>query len=296
MIASFFHSKDERQASYRYRGAIPARELGWPMNDETADIWIVSKIDKDTPALIERGHALGKRVVVDVCDLHFALSWYQQSIQLADHVTVPTEYAAHIVEADFGRVASVIPDSYELPSRKPHVDGIKLFWFGHAQNFYSLEPWLPALRPYTLRVMSNIEGAIPWSLDRLQQELFWADVVLITETAPYKSANRAVEAIRMGCFVVAEPHPGLMDIPGIWIGNLLKGIQWVEQNPALANERVGQAQTYVQERFSPARVANAWRTCIQACASNWGVDISPGTDGSTWTASAPVTAPTSSAT
>ncbi len=296
MNASFFHSKTAQQASYRYRGAIPARELGWPMNDETADIWIVSKIDKGTPAFIERGHAMGKRVVVDVCDLHLALSWYQEAILHADHVTVPTEFAADVIAADFGAPVSVIPDPYECPEREPHVRGLHLFWFGHAQNFYSLEPWLPALKPYTLRVMSNIEGAIPWSFDRLQEELAWADVVLIPETAPYKSPNRAVEAIRQGCFVVAEPHPGLADIPGLWTGHLLKGIQWVEQHQTEANARVTQAQTYVRERFSPARVANAWRTCIQACASNWGVDISPGTDGSTWTASAPVTAPMSSAT
>ena len=293
MNVSFFHGKTAQQASYRYRGAIPARELGVPMNDESATIWIVSKIDRGTPALIERAHAHGKRVIVDACDLHFAMPWYRASIEMADQLTTPTRVSASILYEDFGRPVAVIPDPYELQEASPHVCGLNLFWFGHAQNYYSLEPWLPALKGYTLRVMSNVEGAIPWSLDRLQEELAWADVVLIPETAPYKSANRAVEAIRQGCFVVAEPHPSLMDMPGIWVGNLLKGIQWVEQNPQVANERIRESQNYVREHYSQARVANAWRTLIQACASSWGVDISPGLDGSTSMAVEPQTAPMS---
>jgi hypothetical protein len=296
MMASFFHSKDARMASYRYRGLIPSRELGWPMNDESADIWIVSKIDRGTPAFIDKAHARGKHVVVDACDLHFQEPWYRLAIESADHVTAPTDVSAWLLGDEFGKSVTAIDDPYEFDEAAPHVQGVKLFWFGHASNYYSLEPWLPDLKSYDLRIMSNIDGAMPWSIESLKEQLAWADVVLIPETAPYKSANRAVEAIRRGCFVVAEPHESLRQIPGIWRGNLLKGVQWVQQNPQLTTGHIEQAQSYVRERFSPARVANAWRTIIEACASSWGVDISRGMVGSMLMASDPPSVPMSSAT
>jgi hypothetical protein len=66
-----------------------------------------------------------------------------------------------------------------------------------------------------LRVVSNFEGAIPWSKETMLEEFARADIVVIPTTASYKSANRAIEAIRQGCFVVAEPHPALEGFPDL---------------------------------------------------------------------------------
>jgi hypothetical protein len=190
---------------------------------------------------------------------------------------------AQLIHEDLGVAVQAIPDPYECDERPPHVSGARLFWFGHKTNYYSLERYLPLLKDYDLLIMSNVEGAMPWSLDSLKIELQRADIVLLPETAPYKSANRAVEAIRSGCFVVAEPHPSLEEIPGIWAGSLLEGIEWTRAHLQEANARTTQAQSYVRSRFAPQTLAHAWRSLLDrlnyACIS--GAEVSAGLDGPT---------------
>lgn len=291
MTVSFFHDRDERQASYRYRGAIPSATLGVPMNDESAAVWILSKITKSSPVWLEKAKALGKRVIADVCDPHFAKPEYQTVIERADALTCPTPLLAQFLYEDFGRVATVIDDPYEFECVLPHVRGNNLLWFGHASNYEGMAMFREALQEYPLRLVSNIEGFIPWSKETMRDEFIKADIVLLPDSVPTKSANRAVEAIRQGCFVVACPHPSLEGIPGIWVGDLLKGVEWASTHQQEANDRLIQSQAYVRERFSPERVANAWRTLAEACVSSWAVDTSPGLDGSISTVNEPVSTP-----
>lgn len=281
-------------ASYRYRCLIPAAQIGATVNDESADVWVLSKIQKDSMDLYDKARAFGKRFVVDVCDAYLGRPTYQYLIRHADAVTSSSTFTARMIEEDFGVPCTVIDDPYEFPELTPHVTNQeRLFWFGHAQNYYSMAPYAALLKDKHLRQMSNIEGFIPWSTDRLQEELCQTDIVLIPETAPYKSANRAIEAIRQGCFVVAEPHPALEEIPGLCMGNILKGITWVTQHPQDANRLLTQSQAYVRERFSPERVGNAWRTLLQTVPlkSTSAVAISPGLDGSTLMETEPVDTP-----
>lgn len=283
-------------ASYRYRVLIPSRELGWRINEPESDVLIFSKpIPSDVP-LAKDAKAHGKRIVVDVCDAHLHFPHYRYLISIADAVTVPTPFLASLIQDDCGVTATVIDDPYEFPEQAPHVQGAKLLWFGHSTNYYSLEPYIPLLTSYDLRIMSNRAWCIPWSVDGLQEELARADIVILPETSPHKSANRAVEAIRSGCFVVAEPHPSLTDIPGIWVGDLLKGLEWVSQHPSLSNDQLTQSQAYVRERYTPERVANAWKMLVTGLKCSSGADINPGTAGSTLTANAapatPIMSPT----
>lgn len=287
MTYSFFHDRDERQASYRYRAAIPAKALGVEMNDETADLWILSKITKASPAWMTRARALGKAVVVDVCDAHLSLPYYREVIEQADAITTPTPLLAQLLLEDYGVHATVIDDPYEFECVLPHVAGNRLLWFGHANNYDGIAMFRGLLAEYPLRLVSNIDGFIPWSKETMRDEFLNADIVLLPDSAPTKSANRAVEAIRQGCFVVATPHPSLDMIPGIWVGDLMKGIQWASTHHRDANERLIQSQAYVRERFSPGRVANAWKTLAMACVSKSAAGISPGLDGSTSIANEP---------
>jgi hypothetical protein len=281
MTVSFFHGNDEKTASYRYRGAIPASVIGATMNDESADVWVLSKIRREAVALMDKAKALGKLFIVDVCDPYIARDYYRTLITGADAVTCSTEYTAMLLKEDLEIDATVIPDPYEFWEAEPHVtDEGKMLWFGHAQNFYGLDMHLPYLDRSNLHIMSNIDGMIPWSIEGLSKELQRADIVLLPETAPYKSANRAVEAIRQGCFVVADPHPSLENIPGIWQGNILEGIEWCKQHPKEANQRISVSQAFIATWFSPETVGNAWRTCIQARWSTWDAGISRGLAGS----------------
>jgi hypothetical protein len=287
MTFSFFHETSAQQASYRYRAAIPSAVLNIPMNNEQAEVWIIAKITKQTPSLMEKARQLGKRVIVDVCDAHLSFPWYQEAIRQADAVTCSSVLLAQFIEQDFGREASVIDDPYEFECVLPHVAGNNLLWFGHAQNYDGMAMFRESLKDYPLRLVSNIEGFIPWSKETMRDEFIKADIVLLPDSAPTKSANRAVEAIRQGCFVVATPHPSLEGIPGIWVGNLLEGVAWASTHHQEANQRLIQSQAYVQERFSPARVANVWKTLVTVYGSSWGAGTSPGPAGSTSMASAP---------
>jgi hypothetical protein len=158
---------------------------------------------------------------------------------------------------ELGKDAIVIPDPYDYPEMPPHYDGVNLLWYGHHVNRDSLKRILPEIEGYPLRVVSNFDGAIPWSNETMLEEFARADIVVIPATAPYKSANRAIEAIRQGCFVVAEPHSSLEGFP-IYIGNIKEGIEWTtKQN---MNELISKAQKFVREEFSPQTLIDKWKT------------------------------------
>jgi hypothetical protein len=146
----------------------------------------------------------------------------------------------------------------------PHCNGVNLLWFGHQVNRASLQRILPEIDGYPLRVVSNFGGAIPWSKETMLREFAQADIVIIPFTEKYKSSNRTLEAIRQGCMVVAEPHPAINDIPGIWIGNIKEGIEWTRHNLTAANERIGMAQKYVETVYSPQTLTAAWKKAIQS--------------------------------
>lgn len=254
-------------ASYRYRAEIPAKELGASINNPRADVHIYAK-----PVSVDMGHAFkakseGKTVIVDYCDLHFEEKYYRELIEYADLVTCSTKWSAEYLREDFGVEALVIPDPYEFEEKPTHCNGDKLLWFGHPNNYDSLERIKNQIEGFPLTVVSNVVGAVQWSLPTLKDALSTSDIVILPETAPYKSPNRALEAIRSGCFVVAEPHPSLEDFP-IYIGNIRKGIEWASKNPGQANEMTTKAQDFIRERWSPKTLANAWRTAIQKAQSN----------------------------
>lgn len=278
---SFIHSGNQDMASYRYRAMLPARELyNASINNMDADVLIFCKPNpSEIPALLTAKEK-GKRVIVDFCDDHFdRYSHYAKAAKLADAVTAPTKNMADIVKKHTGIYANVIHDPYEMDELTPHCNGDKLLWFGHRSNYYSLDRILRDIAGYPLTVMSNYEGTVPWSLEALKSALTTHDIVLLPATAGYKSPNRALEAIRSGCFVVAEPHPAINDFPGIWIGNIKKGIEWATQNKEQANLKTLEAQSFVTERYSPKTAAYAWSQVILGQNSILEVETATGTDG-----------------
>jgi hypothetical protein len=253
-MISFIHAGGPQMASYRYRVQIPAKSLDAEINQYPADILIFAKPMPNEVELARRAQADGSKIVADFCDDHFGQPHYQEMLQIADLVTCATPTLAERIV----RPAYVVPDTYELEALEPHCGGARLLWFGHKLNSYSIAPFLDLP---DLAMVSNTQGAIPWSVTAIERELREADIVLMPATAPYKSPNRTLEAIRMGCFVVAEPHPAINDFP-IWIGDIKEGIEWAKQNPSKANEMTKVAQAFVQKFYSPAIQAAAWRTAL----------------------------------
>lgn len=299
--ASFVHFGDDSMASYRYRCRIPSTQLKIPTNNFGADVVVFTKPAPEEVAIAETIQSQGRKVVADFCDDHFDRQEYVTFARIADAITCPTAaMAARIenilkLEHEEGRstkaqFARVIPDPCEFPVVEPHCNGTKLLWFGHASNYPSLARVLPETDDYALRVVSNRPDTIPWSMEIMPSEFARADIVIIPATADYKSPNRAVEAIRQGCFVVAEPHPSLNDFPGIWLGNIKDGIEWARHNLQLANERTKVAQRHV-ESFAPERLANVWKSLFAELACTSDAAESSGTDGPTSMSSDPPTLP-----
>jgi len=255
---SFIHWGDKNSASWRYRANIPAGD--WAShNDLTADTLIFAKPQANELMDMARAKARGAWVVVDFCDDHFDWLHYQEALRLADAVTCSTTEMAKRIK-DLGRDATVVADPYEYSEMPPHCNGVNLLWYGHHVNRESLQRILPDLEGYPLRVVSNFDGAIPWSKETMLEEFARADIVVIPATAPYKSANRAIEAIRQGCYVVAEPHPALEGFP-IYIGNIKEGIEWTKQQNM--NELISKAQRFVMEEFSPQTLIDKWKTATK---------------------------------
>jgi len=266
---SFIHFGDKTSASWRYRAKIVSD--GWAsLNDFTADTLIFAKPQANELMHMARAKARGAWVIVDFCDDHFDWVHYKEALRIADAVTCPTETMAKIIKGH-GRDATVIGDPYEYPEEKPHCNGLNLLWYGHAVNKHSLERILPDLEGYNLRVVSNFGGAIPWSHETMLEEFARADIVLMPATAEYKSPNRAVEAIRQGCFVVSERDLG---IPHIYVGNILEGIKWTQDT----NTLISKAQKFVRDEFSPRILSDKWKT-LTALRTTSDVEKRSGTDG-----------------
>lgn len=259
---SFIHSGGPDAASYRYRASLPAGEIGASLNDLSADTLVFSKPQSHELIEMERCKARGGFVIVDFCDDHFDWMHYQEAYRLAHMITCPTEEMAKMLKKR-GKQPMVIPDPFEYPEVAPHCNGVNLLWFGHHVNRHSLERVLPDLKEYPLMVVSNFDGAVPWSYENMLAAFKQADIVILPSTVDYKSNNRALEAIRQGCFVVAEDHPSLNNIPGIWVGKIKEGIEWARQNPQLARNMTSEAQRYVAEKYSPRTLASAWKKAIQ---------------------------------
>ena len=255
---SFIHWGDKNAASWRYRAKIPAGDWA-SQNDLTADTLIFAKPQANELMDMARAKARGAWVVVDFCDDHFDWLHYQEALRLADAVTCSTTEMARRIK-DLGRDAIVIADPYEYPEMPPHCNGVNLLWYGHHVNRDSLQRILPDIEGYPLRVVSNFDGAIPWSKETMLEEFAQADIVVIPATVPYKSANRAIEAIRQGCYVVAEPHPALEGFP-IYIGNIKEGIEWTKRQNM--NKLISKAQKFVTAEFSPQTLIDKWKTATK---------------------------------
>lgn len=282
LSVSFIHSGGPSMASYRYRAKIPSEYLAnCLLNDLSANVLIFSKPAPHELAQAEAAKAKGQRVVADFCDDHFDRPEYLALARIADAVCAPTFEMAKIVRAACGKDVHVIPDPYEFQQLEPHCAGDKVLWFGNATNYQSLRRVLPKLAGYPLTVISDAPGCEPWSLERMHRAFAEADIVILPRTAEYKSANRAVEAIRQGCFVVAEPHPALDGFPGIWIGDIKEGIEWTKRNTREANLRLSHAQSYVGRLFAPLTLALAWKTAIVGPSSTSAAEPFAGTDGPT---------------
>lgn len=239
-------------ASFRLRVAIPAPHTGFRYTiGTTGPATFFYK--EGNPRLAESL----PNVVYDVVNDHFSgkhAANYHAMCQIARTVTCASPIMAEIIKDRTGRDAIVIDDPYENDESTPSVAGSQIVWFGHQANYASLEPYRD-LDPWVCT------GA-DWSLEREQQALRAAAVVMLTGSNPGASANRVVKAIRAGRFVVCpEDSPAswkeLRD--WIWVGDVREGIAWALNNRDDACAKVAAGQRYTRERFAPSLIGERWR-------------------------------------
>lgn len=276
---TFIHRGGPQMASYRYRCAIPGQELEKhghqvAFNGGDAHIAVFTKPTLDDLTVSKVIKANGCLVIVDIGDNHFEHpelgDVYRKMVQIADVTVAPTKVMADI-HAKYTDVDTwVIPDPYELPRAVPHANGDKLLWFGGNWNLKDVHPYVkhPNLNIVTGPNVPDGMGWTPWSPESQATALSEANIVLLPHRpgTEYKTANRLINAVRAGCFVVADPHPQYEEFRDmVWTSGVATGLRWVEENRSYLNEGVIAAQKYVEKHYSPKAIGDLWATLILDC-------------------------------
>jgi hypothetical protein len=273
---NFVTRSRDHLASHRLRTLVAAEAFpgNWTLvgpYHPLADVHVFSK--HWDPGELELAEA-SPCSVYDICDEHFtstpdamaAFPWirdhYYRMCETVDVVTTGSRELARIIKEKTGREAVVIEEPYEIPERDAMFSAPpSLFWFGHRGNLKHLEAIADRIGEEVC-YLTNPE----WSPARQSAGLHWCDLVLLPQPERWKSANRAVTALRAGRYAVADPvdsYEGLC-----WTGGVLEGIEWVKQNPGSIIERIRSSQAIIRERFSPEKIRKQWYDCISAAVEN----------------------------
>lgn len=257
MNVSFKHC-GSNLASSRYRALIPQRELARLGIDQGREWVVMNKHNWNW----EEQTAGYEKACYDVCDDHFSdgkAEHYIGCCLKADLVTCNSFELQRVIWEKTGKDAVVIPDPYEQPEKPPKVHD-RLLWFGHASNLRDLEPWAHKLK--RLEIVTNAPGFIQWSPEEMDRAFDRAGLVIIpTGKSMAKSANRAIESIRRGLFVVAGYLPAYGDL-GIYIGDIEDGVRWALSHKEDAIRRVKRAQAYIRHEYSPQRIGMLWKQAL----------------------------------
>ena len=239
----------ENIASSRLRAAIPQQELAKLGVSKGRDVLVYGKHLVD----MQTAKRFGKRVF-DICDHHFAdqfADYYVEHATKADLVTCNSETMKDIIRQHTGRIATVIPDPYES-EELPAGIGNGLLWFGHESNLVDLHPYLD-LDP-------EILTGTDWSREKQLAALDKCAAVLIpTGKSMAKSANRLIEAVRNGRFVIAGYLPAHEEFKDwMWIGDIREGVEWLKEYPKQAIRDVAECQRYIRNKYSPEAIGRLW--------------------------------------
>ena len=273
---------NDNLASYRYRIKIPAEHLtewGHKVSiggSANADVGVFSKhfnLNDPSDAIQPSRY---KRIVFDICDYHLDGPYrehYEKMMTLADAITVGTGELGMMINKYLGHDVTVIQDPYEFDEKEPKHKGCdRILWFGHASNLSPLirEINNGVLDGKKLMVISNPNGVIhtvPWSIEAMNQGFEECDAVIIpqqdTRKNRCKGANRMVESIRSGRFVIANEMPAYKQFKEwMFLGDIQEGLEWLKQNKSEIRDRIAMAQTYVQQNFAPEKISRQWQSVL----------------------------------
>ena len=245
---------DPKVASSRLRAGIPQKELARHGVGLGRDILVYGK------HVLPRGIVEQyKKSVYDICDDHFHTDhekYYREHAAFADLITVNSEEMARIVKEETWRNPVVIPDPYESEEQEAGY-GKGVLWFGHQSNLKTVEPYYD--------IVTNILTAQDWSREAQLKAIHECGIVVIpTSDKKGKSANRLIEAVRNGRFVVAGELPAHEEFKQfMWIGDIREGISWAASHKSECISRVKDCQDYIRDRFSPETIGQMWYATIK---------------------------------
>lgn len=239
-------------ASSRLRARIPQRELKKYRIHPGKDVVVYGK-----HWLTEYELRPFQKRIFDICDDHFNdqfADYYHRHTLLADAVTCNSLEMARIIKEEADIDATVIDDPWESPEQPAGI-GKGYLWFGHPGNKKDVEPY-PEVRIYT---------GENWTIEGQRQAIEECAAVVIPSSGKLaKSANRLVESVRCGRFVIANDLPAYREFsPWMWIGDIRDGMKWFEENHEEAIKRVRNCQDYVRVRYSPKEIAHQWLNVLE---------------------------------
>ena len=261
-------------ASTRYRIVIPAMELTKLGHEVTKDapILVYNKGSID-PAVLD----LYPKKVYDICDDNIDCpergSEYRHHLKIANAVTCNSDAMRFIVHQKTNRVATVIHDPYEHEEWSP-TWGEGCMWFGHWTNLKDLARCGVEATVITKGIPAGSKAAaissnmtvIEWSPESVDAAFkSHALVVIPTGRAIAKSANRLIESVRAGKFVVCEPLPAYEEFAEfMWVGDIREGVEWALKNRRECLDRVRYCQNYIREKFSPETIGRKWMKVLSS--------------------------------
>ena len=172
---------------------------------------------------------------------------------------------------------------------------LRLVWFGSHTNWPAMAAWVPALtrlsrrQPWHLTVVcrpgAGIETYVagfqaakpagatiefqPWQEETVWQHVAEAHMVLIPadlsrRAKAVKSANRLVDALHCGRFVVASPVPAYQTYGEFaWLGDdPLVGIEWALSHPDEAMAMIRRGQEKIAAAHSIETISQAWMAVL----------------------------------
>jgi hypothetical protein len=107
---------------------------------------------------------------------------------------------------------------------------------------------------------------VPWSTAAQEQLLRQNNIVLLpSKEETYKSANRLINAIMAGCFVIASKIDKNKEFRHFcYLGPLKGGLQFSQAYRHELNALVRAGQQYIQRHYSPETLGRKWQSVFDS--------------------------------
>lgn len=163
--------------------------------------------------------------VLDICDPDYLSITYEivRKLPYFDAITCPTKRLRDDLIQMTNKPVYIIPDRQDLEYFKKIKNhsgrAEKVVWFGYSHNAKVLDPCIPFLRKYKLKLIvisdnrreyKYADKFIKWDIETVNDEILKGDIVLMPETNlplhEYKSDNKITHSWALGMPVARTPE------------------------------------------------------------------------------------------